>query len=91
VSRVEFLVEGYVSRATAGAAQPTSSELSRAAEQLTREGRSVRLIRSIFVPADETYYHLFEAQSEDAVRDTASRSGLHFERVVEASSDGTTA
>jgi hypothetical protein len=63
---------------------PRCEEISAAAEQLTREGTRVRLVRSILVPEDETCFYLFRAQSGDAVRAAAARAGLRFERVVEA-------
>jgi len=80
----EFLVEVYVSRETAGTQMPTAHDVSIAAAQLTREGRRVRLLRSIFVPEDETCFYLFQAQTGDAVREAAMRAGLRFDRVREA-------
>jgi hypothetical protein len=85
----EFLVEAYVPRAAAVADAPGVEQASLAAEELTREGHPVRLVRSIFVPGEETCFYLYQALSVDAVREAASRAGLRFERVSEAVSDET--
>jgi hypothetical protein len=68
----EFLVEVYVPR-DAVPAMPGLEHVPGA----------VQLLRSIFVPADETCFYLFEGQSGDAVHEAATRSGLRVERVVE--------
>jgi hypothetical protein len=84
----EFLVEVYLSPAAAES-MPRPEDVSRAADQLTREGQRVQLLQSVFVPEDETCFFLFEAQSRDAVAETTRRCGLRFERLVEAVSDWT--
>lgn len=87
----EFLVEVYVPRAAAASAMPRLEEVLGMADELTRGGRHVQLLRSIFVPDDETCFYLYEGQSGEAVREAATRSGLQVERVVEAvSTAGTT-
>jgi hypothetical protein len=85
----EFLVEVYLSLAAAAGSMPRPEDVSRAADQLTREGQQVRLLQSLFVPQDETCFLLFEAQSKDAVAEAARRCGLRFERLVEAVSNWT--
>lgn len=80
----EFLVELYVSRTEPLAAEQGAARARLVAEQLTREGTPVRYVRSIFVPEDETCFHLYEAASADAVRAAAERAALPFERVAEA-------
>jgi hypothetical protein len=80
----EFLVEAYVSRTEPPGGSPSGEVLSRVAERLTREGREVHLMRSIFVVEEETCFYLFRARSGDAVREVARRSGLRFERLLEA-------
>lgn len=82
----EFMVEVYVTTEAARAV-PGSEEVAAAAEQLTREGRRVRLVRSIFVPEDETCFYIFQAQTSDAVREAATRAGLRFDRVRKAVTD----
>jgi hypothetical protein len=51
------------------------------------EGIPVRLVRSIFVPEDETCLLLVEAPTADAVREVARRAGLAFERITRAADD----
>jgi hypothetical protein len=80
----EFLVEVYVSRAAAPTARQALEQVRGAADELRREGQHIRFLHSIFVPADETCFYLFEAQSDDAVREAANRSGLLIDRVVAA-------
>jgi len=83
----EFLVELYVSRTNCTASAVSAERLGRAAEELTAEGRPVRLLRSIFVPEDETCFLLVEAATAETVRETARRAALPLERVVEATVD----
>lgn len=80
----EFLVELYVSRADAAAAERNGQSARRAAEELALQGIPVRYLRSIFVPEDETCFLLYEADSADLVRAAARRAELTFERVAEA-------
>lgn len=80
----EFLVEMYVSRTDAAAVEQGAARTRLAAEELTREGTPVRFLSSIFVPEDETWFVLCEAGSADAVRKTAHRAALTFERIAEA-------
>jgi Protein of unknown function (DUF4242) len=82
----EFLVETYIARADDAAAERGAERARDAAEQLTREGRPVRFLRTIFVPEDETCFYLFEAGSATVVREASRRAAVQFERVVEAAS-----
>ena len=83
----EFLVELYVSKTDCAAVAVGAERLSRAAAELTVEGRPVRLVRSIFVPEDETCFLLVEAATAETVLETARRAALPLERVVEATVD----
>lgn len=87
----EYLVEMYVSRAEPSARVPRSEDVSEAARQVTREGRRVRLLRSIVVPEEETCLYLYQADTADNVHEAATRAGLRFDRVVEALADWGTA
>ncbi len=71
-----YLVEAYA---------PEGSEL----EELVERARSadadgVRHVRSIFLPEDETCFHLFEGGCEADVVAASMRVGLQPHRVVEA-------
>jgi hypothetical protein len=80
----EFLAELFVSKSECAASHDGWQRLAWAAAELTAEGRPVRLVRSIFVPQDETCFLLFEASSVEYVHETARRAAVICERVVEA-------
>lgn len=80
----EYLVEGYLPR-------PGSDELPRAAarargaaDELAQAGTPVRYLGAIFIPGDETCFHLYEAPSAGAARTASMRAGIKFERIVDA-------
>jgi hypothetical protein len=77
----EYLLELYVARGDARAATDGGENARAAAEELTRLGTAVQFCRSIFIPAEETRFVLFEAESADAVRDAARLAHLPCERV----------
>jgi Protein of unknown function (DUF4242) len=77
----EYLLEFYMPRGDGGAAGDEGESARSAAEELTRRGTAVRYCRSIFVPAEETCFLLFEAESADAVRDAATLAALPCGRI----------
>jgi len=81
-SRV-FLVETYLSKLDTDGALGIAERAVVAAEDLRGAGMPVRYVQSIFIPADETCFHIFEARSEADARTAASRAGIDFERVLE--------
>jgi hypothetical protein len=83
----QYLVELYVSRTNCAAVAVGWARLTRAAAELTAEGKPVRLVRSIFVPEDETCFVLVEAATVADVTETAGRAGVPCERVVETAVD----
>ncbi len=83
----EFLLEFYVSRTESGVVELGAARASFAAEQLTHDGTPIRLLRSIFIPEDETCFYLYEAETVEAVREAARRAALPSERIVEAFSE----
>ena len=78
----EFLVELYVSRGDGAAVERSARSARLAAKELTREGRTVQYVRSIFVPEDETCFFLYEATTADDVEEAARRASLPFDRVA---------
>ena len=80
----EFLAEFYLSPSDREAAQVGAARARLAAEELTLRGTPVRYLSSIFLPEDETCFHLYEASSAEAIREVAQRAELSFERVLEA-------
>jgi len=80
----EFLVETYAPRETPNAGVLRIDEVARAAAEVTKPGAEVRLLRAIFLPADETCFYLYQSSSADAVREAAARARLPLERITEA-------
>lgn len=76
-----FLVEAY---SPARATRAETKAARSAATELSRTGKPVRYLRTIFVPEDQTCFHVFEARSVQAVREVAERAGLSPDRIVEA-------
>ena len=82
--RPTYLVEVYLARSRCDDGDGTARRVRRAAEELTREGTSVRYVRTTFVPDDETCFHVFEAADRDAVVELTRRAGLADGRIVPA-------
>lgn len=79
-----YLVECYLPRAR-------STELADMAARLSAwygggggEAHATRYLRTTYVPEDEICFHLFEAESVEAVREASTRASLTFDRIVEA-------
>jgi hypothetical protein len=77
----EYLLELYVSRTDEPLALASGERARAAAQEMTRLGTPVSFNGSFFVPADETFFVLFEAESAEAVRDAARIAALPFDRV----------
>jgi len=77
-----FLLELYIPKADCTAVTLGAMRLGFAAAKLSAEGTSVRIVRTIFVPEDETCFVLIEAATAEAVRDAATRASLPVERIV---------
>jgi hypothetical protein len=77
-----FLVESYVA---------SSPERVREACEHARAtagfGTRVGYVETTYLPGDETVLHLFDAPSAQVLERAARRSGLQFERIVQAVSD----
>ncbi len=71
-----------------GVTLPQFAEAKRAMEETSRDftagGRSVRYVRSTFVPADGHCMCLFEAEDLATVRAVNETAGVPFTRIVEA-------
>jgi hypothetical protein len=81
-SMTRYLAEVYL--ADVGELEATTSPVRAAVRAIRREGTSVRYVRSVFVPEDQTCFLLFEAASPAAVQQVTQRAGLPVTRVVEA-------
>jgi SAM-dependent methyltransferase len=82
----EYLVELYVAHGDHVAAQQHAERAEHASAELTREGHSVRCLRSIFVPEDETCFLLYEASSAEVVAEAVQRAGLRHDHISAATS-----
>jgi hypothetical protein len=76
-ARANYLVESYA----AGSAVEDQRERAQLAAEL---GTGVRYVRTTHLPGDETFLHVFEAESAEAVREAARVAALPYERIVEA-------
>jgi Protein of unknown function (DUF4242) len=76
-----FLVEHYRPGATVAELGEWAIRVRDAAEELARDGRPVRYVRSTIVPGDESMLCLLEAAGEALVRETYVRAGIPFERL----------
>jgi hypothetical protein len=76
-----YLVEVYQPRTGADAA---AARARSAADAASRAGTPVRYVRSIFVPEDETCFHVFESSSKEAVLAATERAAFAFPRIAEA-------
>ena len=83
-----YLVEGYRPGVPVDALRQAAERLRVAAEEMSREGKPVRHVRSTIVPQDESCLFLFAAASEGLVREAYARAGVHFERISTAISVG---
>jgi hypothetical protein len=79
-----YLVETYVPGAQAQDARVAGRRARAAARKLSREGVSVRHVRTTLLPGDETCFHLFKAASSDAVAEACRLAGLETPRIVPA-------
>jgi hypothetical protein len=74
-----YIVESYA----ANRAEAIDAVRERA-HVAARLGTNVRYVRTTFLPDDEVVMHLFEALSQEALRQAAQLAGLEHERIVEA-------
>lgn len=80
----EYLVEVYAPRNGADGLREEAARARDSAHAISHEGVPVRYVRAIFVPDDETCFHLFEAGSSEAVRAASQRAAFPPARIVEA-------
>ena len=71
-----YLVESYAPAASAPDAETATTRLA-------DDDKSIRYLRSSFVPADETCFHLVEGGSLETVRTALAKAGISYERIVE--------
>ena len=82
--RQTYLVEHYWPGFTVEALQQRATRIRVAADEVGREGKPVRYVRSTIVPADESILCLLEAATEELVHETYARAGIAFDRISPA-------
>lgn len=80
----KFLVEAYLSHDGYEYLPEAIARVECSAAELTSQGQYVQHLRTIFVPEDETCFHLFEGVSVAAVAEVGRRAELGFNRISEA-------
>jgi hypothetical protein len=78
-----YVIEGYLPRSRASELPDAVACLRAAAEALTAEGVPVRHVRSSFLPGDELFLHVLEAESVTAAGAATERAGIAPERITE--------
>jgi hypothetical protein len=72
-----FVVESYSSGAGV-------DEARKRARRTAELGEGVTYLRTMFLPADETVLHVFDAPSAEALGEAGLRAALPFQRISEA-------
>jgi hypothetical protein len=79
-----YAVEVYSPRGGDAEVRAAADRLRQAARALTTGGMPITYLWSLFLPADETSFHIVDGISRDAVREAARRAALDAARIVEA-------
>jgi hypothetical protein len=80
--RRRYLVESYWSGLTEARAVQAARRVQEAARGLTREGREVRCLTTLFIPDDEVAFCLFDAGSLGPIEEACRRAALPFDRIL---------
>jgi hypothetical protein len=73
--RQTYLVENYHPGLGAEELRRIVSRVRDAVTQMARDGKAVRYLRSAIVPADEAFFCVIEAASEELAREAYARAG----------------
>jgi len=79
-----YLIEGYLPRTRSAELPEAVRRMRSAAEALSAQGVAVRHVRSSYLPTDELFLHVLEAESVEAAGEATQRAGIAPERIVEA-------
>ena len=79
-----FVVERYRSSSDPDSLWAVAVRLTAGARDTRLDGTSVRYVSTIFLPADETCLHVFEADSEADVLAVTRQAGIEVDRIVPA-------
>ena len=82
-----YLVEHYAPSLTVDGLGCWAARVREMAVAMGSDGRAVRYLQSTIVPADQALLCVFEADSEELVREVYARAGVPFERLSAAIAD----
>ena len=83
-----FLVEHYRRGETVDGVRRALARVRDAVAAMESAGKPIRHLRAAIVPDDEAYLCVFDADSEELVREAYTRAGVPFERISRAIADG---
>jgi hypothetical protein len=83
MSPAHYLLESYLPKHELATRAQTVARVRRAARAVSAQGTPVRYLRSIFIPVDESCFHLFEGASAEAVEEVSRQAELEHDRIVE--------
>jgi 2-hydroxychromene-2-carboxylate isomerase len=78
----DYCLELYLADGSRAALEEAAGRARAAAESFGAGGRSVRYLRSTYLPEDETCLHFFAAASADDVAEAARQAGLSGDRIT---------
>jgi len=78
----DYCLELYLAGGSQAALDEAAGRARAAAESSGARGRSVRYLRSTYLPEDETCLHFFAAASREDVAEAARRVGLTGDRIT---------
>jgi hypothetical protein len=79
-----YLVEHYRPGQSVDDVRRSLAQVRETVEQMEREGKRIRHVRSTIVPDDESYLSVLDAESEELVREAYARARTTFERISTA-------
>jgi alkanesulfonate monooxygenase SsuD/methylene tetrahydromethanopterin reductase-like flavin-dependent oxidoreductase (luciferase family) len=80
----DYCLEVYLAGGSRAALEEAVERARAAAESFGARGRSVRYLRSTYLPEDETCLHFFAANSVEDVAEAAQQAGLTGDRITRA-------
>jgi Protein of unknown function (DUF4242) len=80
-ARRRYLVDHYRPGLGEEGLRTSALRVRDAATAMERAGKPVSHIRTTLVPADESFFCVFDAASEELVREAYARAGMEFERI----------
>lgn len=83
MSLAHYLMESYLPKHELPAQAQTIARVRRAARAASLRGTPVSYLHSIFIPDDESCFHLFEAPSPEAIVEVSRQAALDYDRIVE--------